>query len=259
MNPLTTTVTRPSTSAQRRAGVYVRISKDRHCQAGVRRQEADCVELAKQLGWSVVDVYVDNDVEASSGRPRPAYLRLLEDMRSGLINAVIGWHSDRIVRRPVELEELIELADQHDVLFAAVKVGNLDLSNASGRLVARLLGATAKYETELKGERQSAQLRRAGTGGPPDRRRHAALRLGSRRHACRPQGGGRGSRSSGTGSRREVDRLAHRMAHRHGGCFRVRQPWSPTVLRRLLLSPRIAGIATYRGMSWQGPVGRLDR
>ena len=122
--------------------MYVRISKARvdvngtKSEEGILRQEELCRERAKELGWDVVEVYADNDIEASSGKPRPAYDRMVEDMRHGRINAVVGWHSDRIYRRPDELETLIRIAEANDVLFSAVRVGNIDLSTASGRLVA---------------------------------------------------------------------------------------------------------------------------
>lgn len=55
------------------AAVYCRISDDRTGQrAGVQRQEEDCRALAESRGWPVADVYVDNDLSAYSGKPRPA-------------------------------------------------------------------------------------------------------------------------------------------------------------------------------------------
>jgi site-specific DNA recombinase len=54
------------------AAVYVRISSDPSgLRAGVERQERDCRELAERRGWTVAQVYCDNDVSADSGRPAP--------------------------------------------------------------------------------------------------------------------------------------------------------------------------------------------
>lgn len=237
----------PRKSGARRAGVYVRISRDVRDQAGVRRQEVECRDLADQLGWDVAEVYSDNDFEASSGKPRPAYDRMLEDMESGRVDAVIGWHSDRIFRRPVELEHLIDLADRHAVMFAAVKVGNLDLSNASGRLVARLLGATAKYETELKGERQSSQLRQRAMAGLP---------TGG---GSRPFGYLKGGMELHPTEAPIVRELVHRAIAGESvigmtewlidqGVSSVSgKQWHPTVVRRLIMNPRIAGLSSIKG------------
>ncbi|HZE00239.1 MAG TPA: recombinase family protein, partial [Pseudonocardiaceae bacterium] len=74
----------------RQAGIYCRISDDREgAGLGVARQEADCRERAASLGWSVVGLYVDNDLSAYSGKVRPEYRRLLEDLRAGTVDAVV--------------------------------------------------------------------------------------------------------------------------------------------------------------------------
>ncbi|HEY0638363.1 MAG TPA: recombinase family protein [Pseudonocardiaceae bacterium] len=151
---------------RRRIGIYVRISRDRvGAGLGVERQERDCRDLASSIGGDVIDVYVDNDLSASTGKPRPEYERLLRDIESGHINSVVAWHSDRLHRRPDELERYIQVCDPLAVPTRTVKAGELDLSTASGRMVARIIGAVARHETEQKSERlrrQRAQGRAAG-------------------------------------------------------------------------------------------------
>jgi site-specific DNA recombinase len=76
-----------SRSTVRRAAIYCRISLDRAgAGLGVARQQEDCRELAIRLGWPVAEVYVDNDVSAYSGKPRPAWQQLLAQVGSGT-----GW------------------------------------------------------------------------------------------------------------------------------------------------------------------------
>jgi site-specific DNA recombinase len=66
----------------RRAAIYCRISRDRiGAGLGVERQETECRELAARLGWTVAVVYVDNDISAYSGKARPGYRALLEDLK----------------------------------------------------------------------------------------------------------------------------------------------------------------------------------
>lgn len=80
---------------------------------GVARQEQDCRELAERLGWPVAEVYRDNDdVSAFSGKRRPGYQRLLEDIEAGRRDAVLVYHADRLTRRPKELEEFVEVLDR---------------------------------------------------------------------------------------------------------------------------------------------------
>ena len=66
------------------AAIYVRISQDRSgAGLGVERQEAECRELADRLGWTVADMYCDNDISAYSGRRRPDYESMLADVEAG--------------------------------------------------------------------------------------------------------------------------------------------------------------------------------
>jgi site-specific DNA recombinase len=157
---------RVQSSAMRHAAVYCRISDDREgAGLGVERQEADCRERAKQLGWTVVDVYPDNDLSAFTGVDRPHYQRLLQDLRSGVVDAVLAWHTDRLHRTPLELEEFIDICETKGLAVETVKAGPIDLSTPAGRAIARTLCAWARYESEHKAERirrKALELAQAG-------------------------------------------------------------------------------------------------
>ena len=151
-----------------RAGLYCRISNDRGgAGLGVERQRKDCVTLAAALGWLVVDTYTDNDVSAYSGRRRPEYERLLADVITGRIEAVVTWHLDRLNRSPVELERLIPLLEQRAVTVQTVTAGVIDIGTPSGRAVARTLGAWARFESEHKSERIRAKKLEIAMSGAP--------------------------------------------------------------------------------------------
>jgi site-specific DNA recombinase len=154
------------------AAIYARISRDRAGGGlGVERQEADCRELAKRLGWDVVAVYVDNDISAYSSRRRPQYEEMLAAIRTGRIRGILAWHTDRLHRRAVELESFVQAVEEYRVHVQTVSSGKIDLSTASGRLIARLLGATAQHEVDHARERMrraKAQAAEEGKyrGGP---------------------------------------------------------------------------------------------
>src|SRR4051812_43883496 len=148
-----------------RAGIYVRISQDREgAGLGVKRQEADCRNLCKRKGWKVTDVYVDDDVSAYSGKPRPAWNRLREDVEAGALDAVAVWHVDRLTRSPRELEDVIDYAERQGLELATVS-GDIDLATPTGRMVARMLGAAARHESEHKAERQRRERRQSAERG----------------------------------------------------------------------------------------------
>lgn len=149
-----------------RAAIYARISRDQQGQGlGVERQEQLCRELAKTLGLEVAEVYKDNDISAYSGRHRPAYERLLTDIQSGRVDAVLCYHSDRLMRRTRELERYIDICKPRGVVTHQVTAGLLDLSSATGLAVAKTVAAWSQHESDHKGERISAQKAQAAKAG----------------------------------------------------------------------------------------------
>lgn len=152
--------------------VYARISQDRGGGSlGVDRQVELCRELADQKGWEVVEVYIDNDVSAYAGKPRPEYERLLEDLRSGARDAVVCVDQDRLTRHVRELEDFVDLAERHGIALANVS-GDLDLATSDGRFRARIMGAVARQESEKKSERLKRETaQRARRGRPHGGRR----------------------------------------------------------------------------------------
>src|SRR3954452_5538886 len=147
------------TKSTTRAAIYVRISQDSTGRAaGVRRQEKECRELAKARGWDVVEIYRDNDTKATA-RKRPGYEAMLEAVRSGKVEAIIAWHSDRFYRRTKDLDPFIDLIEEYRTKIATVTAGDLDLSTASGRGMARILTSIVQMEVERAGEPQKARWR----------------------------------------------------------------------------------------------------
>lgn len=155
----------------RRAAIYARISLDRAgAGLGVERQIEDCQALADARGYGVQYIFKDNDVSAYSGRTRPEYRRLVDAMQSGEVNVVVAWHTDRLHRSPRELEEYIAISELNRIDTVTVQAGELDLGTASGRMVARMLGAAARHESEQKSERIRRSRQQAAEAGLPNGR-----------------------------------------------------------------------------------------
>src|SRR4051812_22098949 len=114
---------RKPTSGGTRAAIYVRISQDRDGEgAGVQRQREDCQALVDRMGWTVVKVYEDDDVSAStrSRKPRPAYQAMIAAARAGEVDRIVAYSSSRITRRMRELDDLIDLTEQTGVTIHTV-------------------------------------------------------------------------------------------------------------------------------------------
>ncbi|MFF7216158.1 recombinase family protein [Streptomyces sp. NPDC008238] len=144
-----------------KADIYVRMSKDlTGVEAGVERQEEQCRKLAAQLGYEIRHVWVDNDLSATKESVvRPDFEALLVSEPE----AILCWHTDRLIRVTRDLERVISLG----VNVHAVMAGNLDLSTPAGRAVARTITAWATYEGEQKAERQKLANQQAAQAGRP--------------------------------------------------------------------------------------------
>lgn len=226
------------------AAVYLRQSLDRTGEAvAVARQRQDCLELCRVKGWSPVE-FVDNDVSASTGKKRPAYLRMLAAIEAGEVAAVVAWDLDRLHRRPVELEAFIDLADRHRLALATVS-GDVDLSTPQGRLVARLKGSVAKHEMEHKSARQTRAMRQLAESGRPKWRKAFGYRQGIDGPEPDPvtaplvAEGHRLILAGGT--------LASVCAllNNAGAVGLNGKPWTPSTVSLFLRSPRNAGLRTY--------------
>lgn len=230
-----------------RTAIYLRISQDKTGKAaGVERQKEDCVELAEQLSWQVVEFYKDNDVSATSGKPRPNYRRMLADIEAGRIDAIIAWHTDRLYRTIRDLEELVNIVEGHSVAIRTIRAGEIDLSTPTGRMLARILGATAQHEVEQKADRwlrSYRQRREAGQWMGSGPRTFGFERDGKTIDAeAAVIGRAAGDVEAGV-SRTTVCQWMNTEGWRttRGGL------WTPTALRRLLCNPRLAGLVDVKG------------
>ena len=249
------------------AAIYCRISRDGGgLGLGVIRQEELCRKLAAEKGWPVAEIYVDNDLSAYSGAPRPAYVRLLSDLQAGVVDAVLVVDQDRLTRYPRELEEFIVLADRLGVPLANVS-GEIDLGSSDGRFRARIMGAVARQESEKKSERIRRQR---------DQQAQMGLPTGGRRRFGYERAKNADGQATLVVVRGEADRVreaAGRLLageslrqiaidfNRRGVSTVTGAPWRVTTLRTLLAGPHLAGLRVHRGeifgeASWEAILDR---
>lgn len=150
-----------ATHAPKRAGIYCRLSyaPDGSVEK-VERQEQDCRGLAVRLTWPVADehVYVDNSRSAwQRSRKRPAWDRMLADLDAGVIDSIIVYHGDRLMRQPHDLERLISIAERGGIRIASVS-GTRDLDNPDDRFILRIEVAAACRESDSTSRRVRRRL-----------------------------------------------------------------------------------------------------
>lgn len=139
--------------------IYCRISKDNNGdQLGVERQQKACEDLAQHHGLTVARVFTDNDISAYSGVDRPAFQEMMTRLENKEAQGIICWHVDRLYRRLVDLEKIVDVVERTKAEIRTVNAGDLDLNTATGRMMARILGSTASYEVEHAQERLNASI-----------------------------------------------------------------------------------------------------
>lgn len=236
--------------SNKRAVVYARLSDVRKDDTeGIDRQLREGRAHAARLELDVVEELVDNDVSASKTRPRPAFERLMTGIGSGTWDVVVLRSLDRWVRRPAELERIIETVEKTPVRIEAIH-GEIDLRTRQGRMAARILTSVAMHEVEAIEERvRDWHTDRAARGLPL----HGPPGYGFRRPA-------------GT-SELEIDPLEAARIREAADRVLAGEPmraiardytardvpapgagrWTGQLLRRILLAPRTAGQRVHRG------------
>ncbi len=126
----------PATAAQThplRVAIYARFSEDRYGDAaGVSRQLEDQRQQVAERRAVVVGEFVDNDISAYSGKPRPRYEELMELVRRGELDAISVWHTSRLWRDRLERAVGMQVGQKAKVkLWAGQQV--FDLTRASDR------------------------------------------------------------------------------------------------------------------------------
>ncbi|WP_369044716.1 recombinase family protein [Sinomonas sp. P10A9] len=237
--------------------VYLRISQDRAgLQAGVERQREACLRRCEERGWAVLAVEQDNDVSAAGKRKRPGFEAMLAAVKGGRVRYVVAWSLDRLQRNRRDELRLYEAAKDYGVTLALVNGPELDFTTATGRLVADQLGSLARYEIELKSDRQVAAQAQAARKG---------LRSGGRRPFGYEQDGVTvreaeaelirgGYRSLLAGESLGSIARDWNEAGLHSGQTRYAEghkgepsEWRRDSVRVVLLNPRNVGLRAYRG------------
>ena len=232
----------------RQAAIYTRISADPlHDGLGVGRQEADCRTYAQRRGWPVAEVYEDDDISAYSGKVRPAYRRLLADLRAGIRDAVVVWHLDRLHRQPRELEEFLDVCAAAGVTDLACISGDIDLGTHDGQFLARILAATSRKESDDKSRRIARKAldlaqagKRAGGGSRPFGFEPDGLTIRDTEAALIREAAGRILAGDSLRSV-ALDFNKRAIPTSTGG------PWSVQTMRRMLMSGRISGQRDHHG------------
>ncbi|GAA3817801.1 recombinase family protein [Nocardioides panacisoli] len=235
-----------------RAVIYCRVSRDDSGAEGAsstERQLEDCRALARLKRWNVVAEEIDQGISAYGVKERPAWERVLAMVDAGQVDVIVAWHLDRMTRNMLDLERLILLAEGNDVGVATV-TGDIDLTGDTGRMVARILAAVARAEVERKGARQRRANESRAAEGLPWRSGWAALGYTLGGEVIEEQADHLRKAAEDVLNGVSLREIARRWNAEGVTTPRNSQGvngWTHKGVRSVLLNPRYAGFATYKG------------
>lgn len=106
----------------------------------------------KSEGWLMTGDRYDDGGYSGGNMDRPGLKRLLNDVRSGLVDIIVVYKIDRLSRSLADFAKLVELFDEHKVTFVSVTQA-FNTTTSMGRLTLNILLSFAQFERELAGER----------------------------------------------------------------------------------------------------------
>ncbi len=216
---------------------------------GIRRQLADATKIIELRGATPTEPYEDPDISAYQPKvTRPDFERWLTDFKEGRTDGIAGWDLDRIVRKPSDLERMIEAYDEaaaqgRRTAFITVQ-GSIDISTPDGRTMARVLVAFAN-KASMDTARRVARDRL-------DRAMRGRVWSNWQAFGWNPDGT---LNSKSLLLKQAIEDLLDGINlpttavrwQEEGHKTERDKAWTSYTLKRMLISPRIAGLAFYKG------------
>lgn len=192
--------------------------------------------------------FVDRDASAYSSKPRPQFEMMVAAIEAGEFDALLAYHPDRLMRRPIDLERLVHACTVADTRKIATVAGDTDLGDGDGLAMLRMLALFAAHQSDSAARRIRRKNDENAAAGKPhktgqraygyelDRMTVVESEAEVIREAARRFIAGESLVSVAGWLQAEGIRTATGM-----------NEWRTPTLRNLLKSPRIAGLREHRG------------
>jgi len=151
-------MTSPTHNKPIRCAIYTRKSSEEGLEQDFNsldaQREACEAYIKSQLheGWILDDSRYDDGGFSGGSMDRPALVRLMEDIESGLIDIIVVYKVDRLSRSLADFSKMVESFDQFEVSFVSI-TQQFNTSTSMGRLTLNVLLSFAQFEREVTGER----------------------------------------------------------------------------------------------------------
>jgi site-specific DNA recombinase len=245
-----------------RAVIYARLSEDHERAESVPTQIANSTKHADRMGWEIVRVFKDEGRSGYSGEFRPGFEDMVNYLGKGDVQVLIARHHDRLTRNAEDFDRLMKICGKSKIKISTYTGGELDLSTASGGFYGFMETGRSWYESAIRSqrvkdamERVAREGQRTGGGSRPFGYKIIRQDLG--------KGAPRRWRIVGEELEPAEKELIEEAATRvlRGESLRSIAmdwnergiktvgggTWQGSMIRRVLMSPRIAGLKEHRG------------
>jgi site-specific DNA recombinase len=146
------------TTPIRRCAVYTRKSSEEGLEQSfnsLHAQREACeayIRSQAHEGWKLVKTAYDDGGFSGGTMERPAVMRLMADLKQGLVDVVVVYKVDRLTRSLADFAKIVEILDGHGASFVSI-TQQFNTTSSMGRLTLNVLLSFAQFEREVTGER----------------------------------------------------------------------------------------------------------
>ena len=140
------------------AGLYIRVSTEDQAREGfsLPEQEKRLRAMCEYKGYEIYKLYKDAGISAKDMN-RPAFEKLLQDIREKKCNTIVVLKLDRLTRSVYDMEFIMKFLEENDAYLDCANE-EINTTNSSGKMVARLLTTVSQNEIERTSERTKVGL-----------------------------------------------------------------------------------------------------
>lgn len=127
-------------------------------------QIAECEQLARRFGITLVKPYLRETKSAKMPNNRPVFTQMLKDIRAGKYDGILAWHPDRLARNMREGGEIIDMIDEgilQDLRF----VTHYFTNDANGKMLLGMAFVLSKHYSDDLSQKVTRGVRRGFAEG----------------------------------------------------------------------------------------------